>query len=152
MSTRVLGINCTTSVAYLALAEDQQIASGLTERLNPPVGLEAGEALLEFVDSAQRALREMKPARVELLLPERWQATYHEHVPRATLEALIRVAAAREQVWIEILPRPTLRTRLHLSKKDKLEVHLPRAGPVVGRYWGAGRGLAALAALAGEVG
>ncbi len=132
---RVLGFNCGSREAYLAADDDGEIVDGLTERLQPPVGLEAGEALTEFIDSVRRVLREVKPDRIEILLPETWSAAYRQHLDRATLE---------------MLAHATARARLRLPRTGRLDSHvISAAGAAVGRYWAAGRGLAALAAKAG---
>ncbi len=150
---RVLGINCTSRAIFFAIDDDSQIVDGLTERLQPPTGLEAGEALLELVESVRRVVREVRADRLALLLPEEtWTASYSEHLDRAKLDILIRLAAAQERVLIEVLARPTLRARLELPRSGTLDSHVARVYAPVGRYWSAGRGLAALAAKAGELG
>jgi hypothetical protein len=147
---RVLGVNCTTRDIYLAVADQGQILDGLTERLRPPVGLEEGAALIELVDSMRRVIREVRPDKVELLQPEAWSASYSQHLPRARLETLIQFAAATEEIPLETLSRPTARARLNVPRTGPLESHIAIAGTVVGRYWTSGRGLAAMAAKAGE--
>lgn len=147
---RNLGVNCSSSEVYLALADEQVVVDGMTERLQPPVGLETGEALVEFVDSVTRVLRETRPDLVTVLLPERWSAVYTQHLNRATMETLVRLAAAQEEIPVQVLARATLRSRLGLPRKGKLDEHLDAAGPPVGTYWTTGRGVAALAALTGD--
>jgi hypothetical protein len=50
-----------------------------------------------------------------------------------------------------MLARPTVRSRLKLPKDGKLSAHVgTRIPKPVGRYWSAGRDVAALAALAGD--
>ena len=73
--------------------------------------------------------------------------------PRAALETLVRLAAVRAGIPIEVLPRPTVRARLGLPRSGDLGSHVEARIPEpVGRYWNAGRNVAGLAALAGEVG
>jgi len=148
---RVLGVSCSSRETYLAVDDDGTILDGLTERLQPSSGLEAGEGLTEFIDSVRRVLREVTPDRVAVLLPETWSATYRQHLDRATLDTLVRVAAALEDVPLEVLARATVRARLNLPRRGPLDSHVGRVGSSVGRYWSAGRGLAALAARAGGV-
>lgn len=147
---RNLGVNCGSGDVYFAVADDGAILAGMTERLQPPAGLEAGNGLLEFVDSVIRVLRETKPDLVTILLPDQWRAVYQQHLPRATLETLVRFSAAQEGVPVQVLARPTLRARLDLPRKGRLDEHIGAAGPPVGKYWTTGRGVAALAALAEE--
>jgi hypothetical protein len=86
---------------------------------------------------------------VVLLLPEqsRFKRTYSEIAPRVALETLVRLAAVRAGVDIEVLPRTTVRSRLKLPRSGDLASHVPTKVPVaVGRYWTAGRDIASLAA------
>jgi hypothetical protein len=63
----------------------------------------------------------------------------------------VRLAAARQRIDVEVLPRPTLRKRLQLPSAGKLATHVPLGIPrKVGKNWSEERQLAALAALAGE--
>jgi hypothetical protein len=85
-------------------------------------------------------------------MPEqsRHKQTYQEIAPRVALETLARIAAVEEKIAIEVLPRPTVRSRLGISRADDLASHVGKTiAQPVGRYWTAGRDVAALAALAG---
>lgn len=141
-------MNCSTACAHVAVADDGVIVGGLTERLVPPAGMEAGVDLLEFSNVVDRALREIQPDHVVVLLPETWKASYRQHLPRSSMETIIRLAVARRDLPLDVLARATVRSRLGIPAKGSLDDHVGAAGPVVGRYWTAGRGLAALAALA----
>jgi hypothetical protein len=152
---RALGVNCDPHAAYVAVVEDGAVVTGLPERLIPPSGLELGGRLLEFVDEVRRDFGQMAPERIGLLLPEsnaRKQA-YGTIMPRVTIEAMVRVAAAQEEIPLDLVARPTVRSRLGLPRAGSLDDHLAQAvGSSVGRYWTTGRGLAALVARAVEVG
>lgn len=147
----MLGAACSTGEVNLAVVADGHVLDGFPERLRPAQGIELGERLLEFIEDVARVLAQVKPDRIALLLPEMQQrgtTSYQRVAPRVTLETLLRVAAARDEYPLSLVPRPTVRAALSLPKKGVLDDHLDAAGTPVGRYWRDGRGLAALAALA----
>lgn len=149
---RVLGVNCTPHGAYLAVAEEGVILPGHPDQLKPPAGLEVGGRLLEFISDIRNVLAQIKPDRVGLLLaePKERGGTHQQHMPRLTIETLVRVAAAQEGLPVDLVQRATVRSKLGLSKTKSLDTHLPASGvKAVGKYWNQGRGLAALAAVAG---
>lgn len=128
----------------MTVIEDGTVVSGLSERLQPPAGLETGEGLLECVREVQRVLGQTGVERVALLLAEPNSSPSPE---RTVLETLIRVAAATESTPVELVSRPTVRSRLGLPRRGSLDSHIAAgAGPPSGRYWNQGRGLAAMAA------
>lgn len=149
---RVLGVHCSAKDAYLTVVDDGTVVDGLPERLRLPSGIESGERLLEFLEEVRRTLGEVCPAHVVILQPEGKQrgASYVRIAPRVVLETLIRVCSAQENIPLDLQPRPTVRSRLGLPAKGPLDSHLDHAGPTIGQYWGAGRGLAALAAMSHE--
>jgi hypothetical protein len=62
---------------------------------------------------------------------------------------VVRLACAEAEVPVEMLHKVSVRSRLGMSRKGSLESHLPAVvGEPVGKYWNAGRNLAAVAALA----
>jgi hypothetical protein len=97
---------------------------------------------------------EVVAEKVLLLRPESGRMTkrtHSEYVPRIALETLVRLAAAETGRPIELLARPTLRSRLKLPNEGKLVTHASlRIPQKVGINWSEERQLAALAALAGE--
>jgi hypothetical protein len=99
-------------------------------------------------------IKEVKANTVVLLKPEGGPVPKKPHgafVPRIALETLVRLAAVETETEIEVLPRPTLRTRLELPAKGRLAEHVPSRIPSkVGKNWGEERQLAALAALAAD--
>jgi hypothetical protein len=97
-------------------------------------------------------IREYRVDRASLLLPERGslqQSGYFMVAPRVALETVIRLAAVMLGVPVVLLERATIRARLECPKTGNLETHVERViSQPIGRYWKAGRGLAAMAALA----
>lgn len=148
-AVRVLGINCNTSEAHLAVADDGLVADGQPERLRPAAGIEAGDRLIEFIRDAHRAFAKISPDHIVLLLPEGRQpgASYKGLMPRIAIETLLRVAAAQDELPLDLLTRQRVRANLQIQK-GPLDAHLALAGTPVGKYWTTGRGLAALAAVA----
>jgi hypothetical protein len=154
-SVRSVGVTCTPHVAYLTLAVDGAIADAPVERVDVAAQYESSEELLSTLDEIKRALGQLRPDVVVLLMPEqsRHKRTYQEIAPRVALETLVRIAAVQEQIAIEVLPRPTVRSRLGISRAGDLASHVGKTiAEPVGRYWTAGRDVAALAALAGRKG
>ncbi|MHB8458410.1 MAG: hypothetical protein ACYDBS_12095 [Acidimicrobiales bacterium] len=152
--SRFLGVNCDPHAAFLAAVEDGAVVADLPERLKPPEGMELGDRLLEFIDEVRRALGKVGPSRIGLLQPEsgKHQPPYRSVTARATIETLVRVAAAQEGVPVDLLARATVRALLDLPKKGTLDGHVEAGiGAPIGKYWTTGRGLAALAARAVEV-
>jgi hypothetical protein len=153
--SRTLGVNCSSKHAFLTLAEDGEIVATNPERLEPP-GTEESERLRGFYHAFRRVLADLRPDRVCLLLPEsnpRHRPTHAELTPRIGMETLVRLAAVEsdDDVEIEVLARPTVRSRLGLGNKGKLVDLVPKAIPEpIGHHWKNARDLAALAALAGE--
>jgi len=153
---RLLGINCDPHAAFLAVVQGGVIVAGMPERMKPPEGLDLSSRLLEFINEVRRVLGEVSPVRVGLLLPEsggQFQPAYSSISSRVTIETLVRVAVAQEGLPLDQLARPTVRSRLGLPRSGGLDSHVATAaGAPVGKYWTTGRGLAALTAMAVEVG
>jgi hypothetical protein len=152
---RSIGVTCTPHLAYIALAIDGEIADTPVERVEVAAQYESSEELLSTLEEIKRALGQLRPDVIVLLMPEhgRHKRTYQEIAPRVALETLVRIAAVQEGVAIEVLARSTLRSRLGIPLAGDLASHV--AGVItkpVGRYWSAGRDVAALAALAGQAG
>ena len=93
-------MNCNPHAAFLTVVEGNVVVDGLPERLKPPEGMELGDRLLEFIDEVRRSLGEIGPSRIGLLQPEsggQYQPAYGSLAARATIETLVRVAAARRK-------------------------------------------------------
>jgi hypothetical protein len=148
---RSLGVACNPHTAYLTLAVDGMITQAVVERVEVAAQYEASVELLSTLEEIRRALGQLRPDRIAVLMPEQGgrKRTYLEIAPRVTLETLIRIAAVQEGIDIEMLARPTLRARLDIPKAGELSSHVSGViAESVGLYWSAGRDIAGLAALA----
>ena len=143
-------MNCDPQRAFLAVAEEGVIVNGFPAKLELAAGLDDGQRLLALVDDAERALTQIDPERLAILLPEAsGRGSSHARLaPRIIIETLVRTAAAKRTIPLEMMSRPRLRSKLGLPRKGSLDQYLDAAGDPIGSYWTAGRGLAALAALA----
>jgi hypothetical protein len=97
----------------------------------------------------ERVLAEVRPDQIRILMPEQtYKDSYARIAPRVTLETLVRLACVRAGLPVEMLHRASARSRLGLPRKGRLEDHIPKVAEPIGKYWNAGRSLAAAAALA----
>jgi hypothetical protein len=148
---RTLGVTCTPRIAYLTLAVDGVITEASVERVEVAAQYESSAELLSTLEEIKRALGQLRPDAIALLMPEQGgrKRTYPEIAPRVALETLIRNGAVQDHVDIEVLARPTARARLGIARSGDLASHVGEVIPErVGRYWTAGRDVAGLAALA----
>jgi hypothetical protein len=145
-----LGVNCRRDAILLAVARDGELVDGLPEKLTAPALLEETERLPAMLDAIARVLAEVRPAVVRVLMPEQtYDDSYMRIAPRATLETLVRLAAHAAGVPVQMVHRNTARTRLGMSRSGSFDGQIPATvGEPVGKYWNAGRSLAAAAALA----
>lgn len=147
---RVLGVTCSGPTAYFSLLDDGQLIETPPLRLALPEA-EASERLLTFVQDLSRSLKELGVDAVALLRAERQapggpvNASALEH--RTIIETLVRLAAVTAGISIHVVDRATARSRLDLARQGNLNTMLATAVPgTTGKYWGVGRGLAAIAA------
>lgn len=150
----VLGVNCSTRCAFLAVAVDGELGEGHVEYIDAPNLAESSEELMSVLDELIRVINEVKADKVVLLKPEGGptpKKTHAAFVPRIALETLARLAAVETETETEVLARPTVRSRLDLPTKGPLAGHVPlRIPSKVGKSWSEERQLAALASLAGD--
>jgi hypothetical protein len=150
-----LGVTVTGTMALLSVVENGAVSEAPVYRTQFSALAEASAELDATLDEIGRVLAQLKPNLVVLLLPEQtphFKQTYAQLAPRVTLEVLFRLAAVRALVPIDLMARPTVRSRLGLPQSGDLASHTQRCFDVgIGPYWNAGRNVAALAALAGEV-
>jgi hypothetical protein len=150
----VLGVNCSTHCAFLAVTVEGELTDGYVEYIDAPTLDESSHELASVLDELGRAMNEVKADKVVLLKPEGGptpKKTHAAFVPRVALETLVRLAAVQQRIDVEVLARPTLRKRLELPPAGKLAKHVSLCIPEkVGKNWSAERQLAALAALAGK--
>jgi hypothetical protein len=149
-----MGLTCEAGRINVAAVENGKVVDGLVERIPAPGGLEEHDRLWAVYDEIVRAIHSIKPDKIIILSPEiQYTASHKAFTPRIALETVTRMAGSKENVAVELLARPTVRSRLGLPRKGGLDSHLADAiASPVGRYWTGGRGLAAMAALAGELG
>jgi hypothetical protein len=145
---RILGINVKADTAYLAVAEDSKIIDLGPGQLTLPSGVEESHRLAVFQDEVRRLLESMEISKVYVLEAEvTYTASYKAFLPRITLETLILTAADN---YGQRMTRARCRSFLDLPKSGPLASHVESVSPQVGKAWREKRGLAALAALAGQ--
>jgi hypothetical protein len=151
---RILGVSCSSDSAYLAVVDDGLVVDAGVEKIAAPMVAHSAEQLVSVLAEVRRIIAQLRPNAMVLLNPEqspRAKRTHSAHVPRIALETLVRLGAQQADCPLEILARPTVRSRLNLPLKGSLVDHvgelLPRKS---GKNWGEERQLAAVAALAGE--
>jgi hypothetical protein len=149
---RILGVDADPATAYLALIEDGRVLA-TPDRMQWPAG-EESERLRALFEDAQAVLREQRVDRVAILLPQRTRRPitgYFGVLDRIALETTIRLAAVTLEIPVSMMDRATVRSRLDCGKQGALADYLEAVIPQpAGRYWNAGRGVAAMAALAAE--
>jgi hypothetical protein len=146
---RALGVACFKDEILLAVASDGALVADGHEKLTTAAVLEETERLTAMQADIERMLAEVRPDHVRILMPEQtYKDSYGRIAPRVTLETLMRLACVRGGLPVEMLHRASARSRLGVPRRGKLEDHMPQVTEPVGRYWNAGRSLAAAAALA----
>jgi hypothetical protein len=150
---RVLGVQCTSKFAFLSVVEDGQVIERGPERLALAQSTDEDRALWETLSTFETALEEISPDCVHLLGPgtgENAKRTFQAWAPRAELESLLRMAAAKRDLPVRKISRASVLTRLGVPRRSKFEDSVRPAIPERGNYWTAGRLAAAAAALTGE--
>ena len=148
---RVLGVACFKDEILMAVASDGTLVADRHEKLTTAAVLEETERLVAMQTDLERMLAEVRPERIRILMPEQtYKDSYSRMAPRVTLETLVRLACIRAGLPVEMLHRVSARSRLGVPRKGKLESHISDVTEPVGKYWNAGRNLAAAAALAEE--
>jgi hypothetical protein len=146
---RDLGIVCSKDSILLALADDGQIIADRHEKLAVAAILEENERLTAMEAEVGRVLSEVRPDAVRILLPEQtYKDSYARIAPRAALETVVRLACVKATIPVEMLHRASARSRLDMPRSGSIESHMPAISEPIGKYWNAGRNLAAAAALA----
>jgi hypothetical protein len=149
----VLGVTCSNRSALFSVVDSGKVIDSPVDRIEVASLHEASEELQATLEEIGRAVAQIRPQRVVLLLPEqsRFKVTYGQVAPRVALETLVRLACVRAGIPVEVLPRASVRSRLGLPRSGDLSSHVPGTIARSGPYWGQGRDVAALAALSGEV-
>lgn len=136
------------------MVEDGEVVDASVQKVDVAALHEASAELEATLDELGRTLSELHPDHVVVLMPEqsRFKKTYTEIAPRVALETLLRIAAVRAGISVDVMPRPTVRARLKLPRTGELASHVSAVfDKPTGKHWTAGRDVAALAARAGEV-
>lgn len=145
-----LGVSCSSGAAFLALADGEAV-SAAPDRLELRAGLSDEDQLLIFAEDAARLVREGAPGRVVLLQSEStFQAGHTAWAPRLAMETLFRLVCAREGVPCAYISRQAVRGQFGLKGRGGLDALGKAEVEAAGKYWSAGRLLAALAAVAAE--
>lgn len=148
---RVLGVVCSSDAVLLAVADGAKILTGVPEKLTTAGILEENARLGAMRSEFQRVLTEVQPQEVRILRPEQtYKDSYTRIAPRVALETVVRIACVEAQIPVEVLKPASARARLGLPRSGALKSHVPKICDQVGKYWSAGRNLAAVAALAGD--
>ena len=103
-------------------------------RVSPVAAGDHGDALVRSLQEWRRAVGEVAPDAVALLLPESDRMTKRVHAqwaPRCRAETLVALAAGLAGVPVDLLARATVRSGLGLGKLDAEA----RAEPAQGLYW-----------------
>lgn len=147
--SRVLGVDASPTGAFLALVVEGEVQT-TPEKLEWPAG-EATERLVPLLRSVQDMIAEHRIDAVCVLLPQRTRQPTHGYfgvADRVILETIIRLGSALAGRPAVLMERATVRARLGFPLAGTLEDYVERVLPQpAGRYWKAGRALAALAAL-----
>jgi hypothetical protein len=148
---RTLGVACSKDEVLLAVASEGSLEHDGHEKLVTAAVLEETERLQAMQADIDRTLLEVRPDRVRILMPEQtYKDSYTRIAPRVALETLVRLGCVRAGIPVEMLHRTSARSRLGVARRGKLEDLVVGVTKPVGKYWKAGRSLAAAAALAEE--
>jgi hypothetical protein len=147
-----LGVACSKDTIYLAIAKGGMVVVDTDhDRLKFAGVLEETERLRAMRDDVAQLLLEVRPDCVRILMPEPTYAdSYGRIAPRAAVETVVRLACVGSGIRVEMLDRRSARARLGVDRKGRFESHIPEFTEPSGKYWSAGRNLAAAAALAGD--
>jgi hypothetical protein len=145
-----LGVSCTSSTAYLAAADGDMVAE-TPDRLEFGAGLSPADKLLTFADDVARAIRDSGAAHAVVLQAEAtYEAGHTAWTVRVAMETLLRLECARAGVSCSYISRQAVKGAFGLKGKGSLDKLGKDELVPAGKYWTAGRLVAALAAAAAE--
>lgn len=145
-----LGVSCTPSTAYLAVVDGVAVRDA-PDRIELRGGLSPADQLPAFADDAARAVRDSAADRVVVLQAEpRADGGHTAWTSRIAMETLIRLVCARAGVPCSYVSRQYVKGAFGLKGRGGLDALGKDELEVAGKYWNAGRLLAALAAGAAE--
>ncbi len=149
VTIRAMGVSGTPKALFFAVAEGGEILDVEPQRVEIPDGLRRSDSLRALADDLHRRLAQAAPAAVAVLLPQGYDGGQKATTARVGAETVLRLTAHDMGIDVDLLSRPTARTRLGLGPSGSLDDRLKKFLPTpVGRYWAQGRRLAAFAALA----
>lgn len=140
-------------ILWLSVVDDKdQHVELSTYSIGLPKGVESNSALRTTQDRLAHLIRATSIERVRLLDAEsNYKATYHSFVGRLTLETLLALAAAIEDVDFARMNRNRVRSILSLPKTKPLNEHAESVCEAVAPNWGPNkRDLASMTAIAGR--
>ena len=145
-----LGVSCAAATAYLAVADGDTISSE-PDRLELRAGLSPADQLPAFAQDAARAVRDSGAGKVVVLQAEpTYDAGHTAWAPRIAMETLIRLVCAQADVPCAYVSRQAVKGAFALKGRGGLDVLGKGELEPSGKYWSAGRLVAALAAATAE--
>lgn len=143
-----LGIHVSGDTAYLSIVHDGEVQEVKPYTMLLSEGLDSGQQLTAFVIEFQKVLSMHSVETINILEPEaNTNATYKSHLPRITIETLIRVASAESGIGCHKITRQRVRSVLKLPRSGSVSAHLKALVPAKGPHWNGKRDLATAAAL-----
>ncbi|WP_433294625.1 hypothetical protein ACQP2F_33585 [Actinoplanes sp. CA-030573] len=147
-----LGVACTSSGAYLVVADGESVLEGKPERLTFRDGLSDADRLVEFGKDVARALRDAGASEVVLLRAvSNYSDTHTGWTDRLAMETLLRLECAKAGVPCRYISQQAAKGALGLTGRGSLAKLGKDRVARIGKYWADGRGIAALAAVAAEL-
>ena len=145
---RTLGVNVANDLAYLAVADAQEVVDMTPGVVKFAEGLPQDEKLTALRDEVRKIIAVNKVTRVNILSAEStYKATYPQMTTRITIETIFALAAAESGISCRRVSRPFVRSALDLPKSGKLAPLADSYTSPVGSSWNGKRSLAAVAAL-----
>lgn len=117
-----LGCSCTGSAAYFTLMRGDDYVDDPLTRIPVADILDSGEQLTELRDRVRVELERIHPDAVALLGSISQPRSYNAAAERATVEAIVRLAAQELHIRCGRLSPPTVLARLGLAQAGKFEV------------------------------
>ena len=121
---RILGCTCSGSAAYFALMLGDDYVDDPLARIEVANILDQGERLPELRDRVRVELERIRPDGVVLLGSIARPQSYNAAAERATIEAMVRLAAQELQLSCGRLAPPTVAARLGVSRAGSFEVNV----------------------------
>ena len=117
----ILGCTCTGNAAYFALMSGDNFVEDPLSRIPIADVLTKGERLIELRESVRVELERIRPNGIALLGSIARPRSYNEAAERATVEAIVRIAAQELGLRCERIAPPTVAARLGLGRTGPFE-------------------------------